>query len=289
MAQLETTGLWQWAAWGDADSSPSASSGVVTGGDLALNPNLREYLGIGGQHMRRGGIVAAEPSITTILSASTQGLVDYALRSAYPRGALTAMRVIGGADNWGMDYNNAYINTLGLSCSADGNAVLSVAWAAMIPGVGSGGAQAAETALSMEDWQWVVEFEDNEYGVREWGFELGNNVTLGRSMDTVAPGARRLPNYALLGVEDLTVTLATGRPIPLATTGAISDALPTDLAMTLTGINETDTCVVTLTDLALTNAGAPFVGANDQVLWPYEFKGNSQDGSLDWSWSGGGS
>lgn len=283
MPQTEVSGLFQWLKFGPAGAT--VSTGVVDGGDLRLNPQLRERFGIGGQHQRRGGVVDAGGAAQFYITNTNVTLAQAMFRASYPRGALTEMELEGGTDDWAIDYSACPIVQGRIELPENDALRANVVWGSQTPAVGTGSAQIAEGAVGIDDYEFVCSFEAEEYGILSFAIDVNNNATFGRNKDTVAAGSLRLPNYYIYGAEELGVELTTGRPLPIATLGSIADDLATDLGMLFTGIGPSHTAILTLTNLAQSDFGFQWVDNNSQVRWTYRFTGDAQNGSCDFNWA----
>lgn len=282
MAQAEITGGFQFLKWG------LVSFGVVTGGDLSVNPQPRTILGIGGQVARAGGLLEFGGTATFLVTSTNESLVAAGLRASYPMGALSELENLsGGADEWSLDYVTALIMEGQLSLTDGGALEAQLRWGAMDAAEGAGGTHIAESNLTVEDYEWVAQFGGLEYSVLDFSIKWNNNVSFRSNRNTVAAGAFRKPRYYLVGPEELELELVTGIPIPETVLGLTDDRQPTNLGMTLTGNNGVDTPVLTLSNLMGANSNMGLVGPNDQATWNYAFQGSSVAGSLDFAWAGG--
>jgi hypothetical protein len=283
MAQEPITGLWQWLHWGTA--SADTPVGVLTGGALPLNPDARSRMGSGGNIMRRGGVVQIGGNATFDVTATNQGLVAAGFRASYPRGALTEVYIAGGADQWGVQHDAAWITQGSINYSQGQGLQASVTWGGLAYATHAGDEMDPEANLSLEDYEFVVSFEGAEYGVTAVTINVSNNCSFKNNANPKAAGQKRWPNVRRYGAEVVTVDLTTDIPLPQATLDLAEDLLPSNLGMVLTGTNGTDSLVVTLTSLQPNNEDFGFVDANSDVAWTYGFNGNSRAGCVDWAWS----
>ncbi len=281
MAQAEITGLFQWLGFGT--SSVDTYTGVVTGGELQLDPDPRQRKGIGGQIMRRGGLVVPRGSAEFMLTYTNYELFTAGLRATYPRGALTELEIEGGADQWSMAYSDAIITEWGLDYAQGDGLKASVSWGALEATEEAGGSQDLETNLDFEDYEFVVTFGDAEYGVASFSLTGNNNVSFHTNGDTKSAGELRLPQFYLVGDEDVTLQLDTGRPIPNATLGLLADELVGNFAVVATGDNGSEQVVLTMSNLMPQGLGHGFVDGNSQALWRYNFIGHCGTGTLDFA------
>jgi len=283
MAQTEVSGLFQWLKFGTA--AADTGTGVVDGGDLRLNPNLRSRFGIGGQQTRKGGVVDGGGAASFYITNTNVTLAQALLRASYPRGAITELELEGGADEWAIDYSTCPLVSGRIYQPRDDAFRADVVWGSQTPAAGSGSSAIAEGAVGIDDYEWTCEFEEDEYGILDFAIDINNNVTFGRSKDTVAASSKRLSNYYIYGVENLSVQMTCGRPLPIGTLGTIADELATDLGALFTGVGPDYTATLTLTNLAQSDFGHSWVDNNSQVLWTYTFTGDGQNGSLDFDWA----
>lgn len=285
MAQAEITGLFQWlefALAGYIGTDPSGL-GVVDGGNLELPPNTRRRLGIGGTEHRRGGLVIPGGTATFYVTATNEGLLGYCQRASYPRGALTELDFAGGGDGWDVTYTTAVITTWSIDYAQDEGLKATVNWQSLLAEEGeTGGTMDAETNQDFEDYEFVCAFEEEEYGVNAFSISGNNNVTFKGAADTKVADTLRFPTHYVYGVEDLTMSLTTDRPIAKADLGLLDDCLPTDLGFVATGTNCIgDVVVLTLTDLAPADPLTfGLVDPNTPAGWGYGFMGSAADGSL---------
>ena len=286
MPQTEGTGLFQFLKWGT--ESLNGATGLVTGGGLSINPQPRTRLGIGGLAQRRGGLIVPGGSAEMYLSATNSDLIAAAFRASYPRGALTELLIEGGADAWSVSYETAVIQTLGIEYSQDEGLRTNIEWGALFPEETTGSTQAAEANTNFEDYEFVITFEEEEYGVTDFSVSLNNNVTWRTDADTKDSGKLRLPTHYIYGVESCEISLTTNRPIPESVLLALADCQPNDLEAFLTGTN----CAGDVVELELTNLIAGenthgFVDPNTAMQWAYNFEG-SPAGSVGFTFTRGG-
>ena len=287
MAQAEVSGIFQYLKYGTGASADTAT-GIIDGGDLNINPDTRVRLGIGGTEIRRGGMIVPAGSASMYVTATNQALCAYAQRAAYPRGALTELECEGGADQWEIKYHKCVLTDLAVDYAQGEGLKATVTWGSYdLPDEGTtGGTQDPETALDFEDYEFVISFMGEEYGVNKASLALTNNVTFLGAADTKTPGELRIPTHYVYGIEELTLGLSTDRPIPAATVGIYDDVMPQNLGVVIIGSNGTNTLTLTLTDLiAIDPLTFGFVDSNTPVEWSYGFRGKSATGSLDWGWA----
>ena len=286
MAQAPRSGLFQYLKWGAVSANTSA--GVVDGGDLNINPDLRVRLGIGGTEIRKGGVVVPMGTATAYITDTNQALFGAAgIRASYPRGALTDYEFEGGLDEFAILYHDAIITDWSINYSRGDGLKGTVNWGAL--GVGynaTGGSMTEETAESLEDYEFVIEYESNQYYVNELSISGANNVTFLTSGNTKTAGQRRLPTHYVVGAEELTVGLSTDIPLPLSGMNMYEDCIPGNLGIVATGTGCDNTAVITLTNLAPSEAvQMSFVDASTEAGFGYGFRGSSWDGSFAWSWT----
>ena len=283
MAQTQVSGLFQYLLFGTA--AATTSTGVVDGGDLRMDPQVRRRLGLGGQDSKRGGVVAPGGAAQFYITNTNVTLAQALLRASYPAGALTTLEIEGGTDEWGYDYSTCVLVQGKLECPAGDAFKASVEWGCLTPAAAAGGTAVVEGAVGMDDYDFVASFEGDEYGVKGFSIPLNNNVSFMRSMDTAVAGAIRHPDHYIYGVEELTVELTAGRPLDNTTLNLWGDVLPNDLGIVLTGTGPSHIATLTLTNLTPTAPGFNFVDNNNQSLWTYRFMGNANLGSLDFDWA----
>ena len=286
MAQAPRSGLFQYLKWGA--SSANTSAGVVDGGDLNINPDLRVRLGIGGTEIRKGGVVVPMGTATAYITDTNQALFGEAgIRASYPRGALTTYEFEGGLAEFAILYSDAVLTDWSITYSRGDGLKGSVNWGAL--GVGynaTGGSMTEEVNESLEDYEFVIEFEDNQYYVNELAISGANNVTFLTSGNTKAAGQRRLATHYVVGAEELTVGLSTDIPLPLSGMKMYEDCMPGDLGIVATGTGCANSVVITLTDLAPSEAvQMSFVDTSTEVGFGYGFRGSSWGGSFAWNWT----
>lgn len=286
MPQSPVSGLFQWLKYGTGTSADSAT-GLVDGGDLNINPDLRKRLGIGGTEIRRGGVVVPMGSASMYVTDTNQALFAAGLRASYPRGALTELEFAGGTDAWQLLYHDAVITDLALDYVRGDGLKGTVNWGAMTPGYSAtGSSQAEEANESIEDYEFVITFEDSEYYVNECRIAIANNVEFYTSGNTKAAGFERCPTHRTYGAEILTVGFNTDIPLPIGTLGLYDQDMPTNLGIVLTGTGNDNTITLTLANLAPSEAVAMnMVDHSTIVGWASGFAGSSWAGSLTWGWA----
>ncbi len=288
MPQEELTGLFQFLHWGANELGPAATScGIVDGGDIPTNTDPRIRQGIGGNNIRRGGLVKPGGTGSFYLTDTNQGLVEYGIRPAYPRGVLPAFSMHGGSDQWDRFYETYLMNEWGLSYSEGEGLKADITWGAltMVPGLG-GGSMADEIADDFEDYEGVISIDAVEYGIQSMDLRVNNNILWKTAADTKVPGFIRQPLFALWGREDLTVSFTLGRPIPYASMGLVADDLIINIGAIATFTNLTNTFTLIFQNLMTENEGFGFVDANTQAGWPIDFIGDSRNGSIaSWGWA----
>lgn len=277
MAQTEGTGLFQYLKFGVG--AANTGTGIVTGGDLTVNPQPRKRVGIGGHAVRRGGLIVPSGNAEFYLSLTNVALLQAGLRATYPYGALDELVIEGGADEWGRTYSTAVIEEYSIEYARDEGLKASVKWGALSVDAAAGGTQLAEANLNFEDYEFVIELESEEYGVNAVSIKGSNNVTWRGAADTKAAGSLRLPTHYVYGVEDLTVDLTTDRPLDQTDLEIWEDALPSDLSLVLTGTNGAETCTITLVNLQPGEEAHDLVDANTPFGWKQSFIGDTA-GSL---------
>lgn len=286
MAQAEITGIFQYLKYGTGVSADT-DTGIIDGGDMNINPDTRRRLGIGGTEIRRGGMIVPGGSASMYVTDTNQALNALALRASYPRGALTELEFEGGADAWEIAYHDCVITDASWDYSQGEGFKSTLTWGSYdLPDEGTtGGAQAAETALDFEDYEFVITFGGSEYGVNSASLALTNNVTFKGAADTKLATEKRIPTHFVYGIEELTLGLTTDRPLPSATVGLYDDVMPVNLGVVLVGSNGTNTLTITLTDLiAADPLTFGFVDSNAAVGWSYGFMGKAAAGSMTWGW-----
>lgn len=283
MAQAAINGLFQWLKWGTA--SADTSIGVLTGGDLATDPDARQRTGAGGTEMRRGGLVKIGGNATFDITATNQGLIAAALRASYPRGALTPVFLAGGADDWALQYDSAWITDASIDYAQGAGLKGSVTWGGLTIATCAGSSMGAEANLSLEDYEFVITVEGVEYGVTACGIKIANNVSFSSNANTASAGQKRWPKVRRLGLEVLTLDVTCDTPIPQATLDIWDDLLPANIDAVLVGTNGTDTFTGTLSNLQPTAPSFGFVDANSAAEWKYGFRGSSVAGSMTWAWA----
>ena len=175
MAQGPITGLFQWLHWGTV--SANGTMGVVTGGSLPTDPDARIRSGIGGNTLRRGGIIKATGNASFYVTSSNQALVAAALRASYPRGALTPVYIAGGADDWGLQWDAAKITDCRIDYSQGEGLRATITWGGIVVATAAGDAMDPEENLDLEDYEAVITVEGAEYGVTDMGISIANNTT----------------------------------------------------------------------------------------------------------------
>lgn len=282
---MAETGLFQWLKWGTATAN--AGTGVVDGGDLNLNPNTRSRIGIGGNQIRRGGVIGAEGAATMYVTDTNFGLWEAAKRATYPRGAPTAVIIEGGATSWGRQYPLAttYINEATFDYAQGEGLKQTISWISTdaIPIVGS--TQPAETAEDFEDYEFVVQFGaagTMEYEVQSFSLRLTNNITAYTAGDTKAAGSLRKPIGLVYGMEELTFGLNALLPLSIAETGLYWDCLPDDLTASIVGTNcDGDVITIELERLIPADPESMgFVDPSTLTEWANGFMGDGQNGSI---------
>ena len=277
MAQGEGTGLFQYLKWGT--SSATTGTGLVTGGDLTINPQPRKRRGIGGQNIRRGGQIVPSGNAEMYVTKTNFALLNYGMRATYPYGALTSLAIEGGADQWGRAYAGARIEEGGLDYARGEGLKGSVKWGALSVAAASGGAQLTETNLDFEDYEFVIELEGAQFGINALSIKWNNNLEWRAGADTKAAGSLRRPTHHIYGPEDLTVELTADRPFTDATLTLLTDLMASDLGITAVGDNGTDTCTITLVNLIAGENSHGFVDPTTGMTWKQSFVGDDA-GSL---------
>jgi hypothetical protein len=286
MAQGPVSGLFQWLRYGTG-ATADQPTGLVDGGDLNLNPDLRKRLGIGGTEVRKGGVVVPMGSASMYVTDTNQALFAAGLRTSYPRGGLTELEFAGGANAFAWLYHDAVITDMTLAYARGDGLKGTVAWGALGFGYNeTGGTQAAEAGETLEDYEFVIKFEGDEYYVNAWSASIGNNVSFFTSGNTKVVGAERLPTHRIYGAEEATFAFSTDVPLPLADLGIYELCMPTDLEITLVGTGCDNTMTITVANLAPSEAATmAFVDNSTIVGYAYGFAGSAAAGSLSWLWA----
>jgi hypothetical protein len=279
------TGLFQYLKFGEGAASTGA--GIVDGGDLQLDPQVRVRLGIGGTESRRGGVVVPSGSASMYITATNQELFAAALRDSYPRGDLTALEIEGGTDAWALQYHACWITDAQIDYARGDGLKGTVNWSGMTVGYnGEGSSQPEEANATIEDYEFVVQFEEEEFNVNEVGISIANNCIFETSGNTPTEGFERLPRLRNVGAEDLTVSFSTDDPLPLGALDMYGQCMPTDLEITLVGTGCNDQVTMELTDLMPSDAVTmAFVDASTLGGFAYGFQGSAWNGSLGWAWA----
>lgn len=275
MAQTETTGLFQGLNFGT--STANTNTGLLHGGDLTRDTQLRKRRGIGGTEIRKGGLVKIGGKADFLVTKTNAALITYAGRAAYPYGALTSLKLEGGAAGWSRKYTGALIETFGLDWAVGEALKASVSWGALDTEAGTGVAPNQEGNTVWEDYEFVAEFDETEYGILALSIKGTNNVSFKTSGDTKASNKMRFPLFALMGYEEITVDLTAGTPLNEGALGLLDDELPTNLAISLLSSSGPQ---IELANLAPNTDAFAFVDGNTQAEWKYQFHGSSVLGCM---------
>ncbi len=286
MPQEETSGLFQYLKWGTAAADTGFD--VLTGGDLTNDPDFRRRIGVGGNEIRRGGLLKIGGSAQFEIGPTNAALVGHGFRTTYPRGALTALKLEGGADSWGIAYPAAYITGGSITYAQGTGLAATVQWGGLtMPTRTTGSTMIAAVAGGFEDYQCVIEIGGAEYSVQAFTINWNNNVTFHGSGNAGAAGSLRAPKFKLVGVEELTVDVTTAKPISDAIDSVLYDCLATDLALTLAAEGcEGDTLAIALSNMMMSGPESmDLVDSSTLVPWKYNFAGSAQAGSLSWTYT----
>ena len=283
MAQEPITGLFQWLHWGTV--SANGTMGVVTGGALPTDPDARIRSGIGGNTLRRGGIIKATGNASFYVTSSNQALVAAALRASYPRGALTPVYLAGGADDWGLQWDAAKVTDCRIDYSQGEGLRATITWGGIVVATAAGDAMDPEANLDLEDYEAVITVEGVEYGVTDMGIAIANNTNFSSSANTKVAGVKRQANTYRYGLEMLTMELTTDEPVPMTTLDYLEDTLPNNIGAVMAATNGVDTLTATLINLQPSSQEFGLVDANSAAPWKYGFNGDPQGGSLTWTWA----
>jgi len=282
MAQLETSGMFQYLKGGLL--TPDTGFGLVNSGGLDVNPDPRRRTGIGGNELRKGGLIATEFNTTFYVTATNQAFVGYGLRATYPRSEPAVFQAEGGTDEWGLQYVDCMIGEGSLEYSQGEGLRCAISARSMDIGETNGGDMPEETNDDFEDYEFTLAVGEDYYGITALSVKWNNKVRYSSSGDPKAAGSRRKPLVRRVGLEELTVDLTTGRPLPTAMLALWGDHLPNDLTITAVGDNDTNQVTLPLTRLQPGKKGHGLVDADSDAEWKYSFKGSSRSGSLAWQW-----
>ena len=282
MAQASTTGLFQWLKFGTA--SANTGTGILTGGTLSHDAQVRRRIGVGGNERRRGGMVAPGGSATFYITATNLALINAALRATYPRGALTELEIEGGADTWARAYSDAVITTASIEYAREEGVRATVNWGSLGVDTGTGSSQPAEANDIWEDYDCIITggtyMAAGEYGVNGLTINIDNQVSFHSNANTRAAGSLRLPQFYVHGTEVLTVNLTCDEPILDTTLDQWGDCMPTNLDLVLTGENcDGKVLTINLSSLMPSTDEHGFVGTETLAGWTYDFIG-AASGSL---------
>ncbi len=282
MAQAATTGLFQWLKFGVG--SANTGTGILTGGTLSHDAQVRRRIGVGGNERRRGGMVAPGGSATFYITDTNLDLINAALRATYPRGALTELEIEGGADTWARAYSDAVITTASIEYAREEGVRATVNWGSLGVDTGTGSSQPAETNDIWEDYDCIITggtyMAAGEYGVNGLTINIDNQVSFHSNANTRAAGSLRLPQFYVHGTEVLTVNLTCDEPILDTTLDQWGDCMPDNLDLVLTGENcDGKVLTIQLSALMPSTDEHGFVGAETLAGWTYDFIG-AASGSL---------
>jgi len=279
--QLETSGLFEGLQWGTTNP-PSTGMGIVNGGDLSGGSELRVHQGIGGTERRSDDLLKYGGNCNFLLSFTNFPFVQKAQRASYPRGSLTSLYIEGGAENWSRVYSDALIRTLKLSSDEGGAISGSAEWNALAIAEGDGLTPVDETADVFEDYETVVTIGGLEYGVLAWSINLDNKVSDPKTnQDAKTSGTYRNPQFRLVGLEELTLEVTTGRPIDPDVLALFGDVTTENLATVITAGNGAQTFTATFANLKPNKPeGFGLVAPDEQGKWTYGFRGRGDTGSL---------
>jgi hypothetical protein len=281
MPQSETSGLFQWLKWGTA-ATPAGIFGLLTGGDLTVDPDTRTRIGVGGNKYSKGGLVKFGCSASFNVSGDNAALINHGFRASYPRGVLQTLHIAGGADLWGREYADSYI-TEGTITWAVGEALkCDLTFGALGVSEVLGSTMPDMIAEAFEDWEFVVTVEGAEYQAQSVGLKWANAVNFGGGGNTAAAGVKRWPKYALVGMETSTVEVALAKPIPSSVDAAHYDCLDEDITVVLTGENcNGDTLVITGDALMFSGPQSHALVMPETLAdWKYGFAGVGQAGNI---------
>lgn len=283
MAQKQLTGLFQWLKFGT--SSADTGTGILTGGALNLDAQVRRRIGVGGNERRRGGVVVPGGSATFLLSATNIALLQAGLRASYPRGALTALEIEGGADVWARAYSDAIITTASIAYERDSAVTATVNWQSLDVDTGTGSSQPAETNDVFEDYEAIIAggtyMGSDEYSVNGLTIDWDNQVSFYSNANTKATGSVRKPQFYVYGTEQLSVRLTTDVPIDDSVLDGWADCLPINLDLALVSENcAGNTLAIALSNLAFATDEHSFQGVETLAGWQYTFQGSAYAGSL---------
>jgi len=282
MAQAATTGLFQWLKFGTA--SANTGTGILTGGTLSHDAQVRRRIGVGGNERRRGGMVAPGGSATFYITDTNLALINAALRATYPRGALTELEIEGGADTWARAYSDAVITTASIEYAREEGVRATVNWGSLGVDTGTGSSQPAEANDIWEDYDCIITggtyMAAGEYGVNGLTINIDNQVSFHSNANTRAAGSLRLPMFYVHGTEVLTVNLTCDEPILDTTLDQWADCMPDNLDLVLTGENcDGKVLTIDLSSLMPSTDEHGFVGTETLAGWTYDFIG-AASGSL---------
>jgi len=288
MAQLVRTGLFQYLMWDDyASPSGYATTGVVDGGNLTIEPGTRKRIGISGAEVRKGGVITPAGSATFYLTATNINiLTNYGLRASYPRGVLKPINFKGGLDEFYWTYSGALIGSFTIDWAVGEGVKSTIDWQSLnikedtSPVITTFN---TETNDGFEDYEFDIKFGGVSYAVQSLSISVNNNISVHSSGDGKTANTKRFPERLIYGAEELTVNLTTALPIPHSVLGTYIDCQPDNLGIVLNGTNActNETLTITLTNLMQSDASSMgFVDHATAASFDYGFIGSSEAGSL---------
>ncbi len=288
MAQLVRTGLFQFLKWDDYTTPKGyATTGVVDGGNLTIEPGTRKRIGISGAEVRKGGVITPAGSATFYITATNVDiLTDYGLRASYPRGVLKPINFQGGLDEFYWTYTGALIGSFTIDWAVGEGIKSTIDWQSLNIKEETAPAVTVfntETNEGFEDYEFAITFGGISYSVQSLSISVNNNVSVHSSGDDKTANTKRFPERLIYGAEELTVSLTTALPIPHSVLGTYIDCQPDNLGAVLTGTNacKDETLTITLTNLMQSDASSMgFVDHATAASFDYGFIGSSEAGSL---------
>lgn len=265
-------------------TSTTASVGKVTGGTWGPNNSGADYdFSIGGIPSPKYGMVVPEGSCT--FWPTSVGILASARRASFTTAAPPLLTFQGGNSREAFKHASAYIDTMGLECTApDGKLTASLGWKAITPTVIAVPTWQEHDSGSEFHWfQGTCTLATQSCAMQSFKLDLNNNLTGRTSLDGGTTGFLRLAEEIVAGNEIITGNFTAAIPPSTeALSQAWADVPDATVEASLVFVNAASspvTLTIALANMVMTNWSFNYVDSSGFSVYTIDYaaKPNTAD------------
>jgi len=259
-------------------TSVSASVGKVTGGTWGPHNSGADYdFSIGGIPSPKYALFVPEGSCT--FWPTSVGIIASCRRASFTSTAPPLLVFQGGNSREAFQHASAYVDKLGLECSApDGKLTASLSWKAISPTIISVPTWQAHSAGSEFHWfQATCTLGTQSCQMQSFKIDVSNNLAADTSLDGGTAGYLRLPEEITAGNETITGNFTVAIP---PSTDALAeswkDVPDATVAASLVFVNAAVSPVtlnLALANMTITNWSFNYVDSSSRSVYTIDYIG----------------